>query len=136
LDAAQSKPDGAYVWGRLSALGLTIAAITGIVDQAAKLWLLFDVDLANRPPVAVTPFVDLVLTWNTGISYGLFPQEGPTGPWVLLASASLSVARSAMPLIGCIGRESWILCCSTLTLRPGASAGTCSTSPMWPLLRV
>jgi len=84
-DAAQSKPIGGYVWGRLSAFGLTVAAITGLLDQAAKFWLLFDFDLANRSPVAVTPFVDLVLTWNTGISYGLFPQEGPTGPWVLLA---------------------------------------------------
>jgi signal peptidase II len=26
-----------------------------------------------------------VLTWNTGISYGLFPQEGPVGQWALLA---------------------------------------------------
>jgi signal peptidase II len=84
-DAVRTKPDGAYVWGRLSAFGLTVAAMTGLLDQAAKFWLLFDFDLANRSPVAVTPFVDLVLTWNTGISYGLFPQEGPTGPWVLLA---------------------------------------------------
>ena len=33
----------------------------------------------------LTPFIDLVLTWNTGISYGLFPQQGPLGQWALLA---------------------------------------------------
>ena len=26
-----------------------------------------------------------MLTWNTGISYGLFQQEGPFGHWALLA---------------------------------------------------
>jgi signal peptidase II len=83
-DAAQLK-QSVYTWGRLSAFGLTVAAITCLIDQAAKLWLLFGFDLAGRPPIAVTPFVDLLLVWNTGISYGLFPQDGPTGPWVLLA---------------------------------------------------
>ena len=35
--------------------------------------------------MAVTRFFDLVLTWNTGISYGLFPQQGTVGTWALLA---------------------------------------------------
>ena len=56
-----------------------------VADQAAKFWLLYGFDLANRGSVAVTPFVDLVLTWNTGISYGLFPQQGPVGTWALFA---------------------------------------------------
>jgi len=84
-DAAQAKPAGSYLWGRLSAFGLTIAAVTCLADQAAKFWLLNDFDLANRGSVAVMPLIDLVLTWNTGISYGLFPQEGPVGAWALLA---------------------------------------------------
>jgi len=42
--------------------------------------------------VTLAPFLDLVLTWNTGISYGLFPQEGPVGQWVLLAVKALAVA--------------------------------------------
>jgi signal peptidase II len=83
-DAAQEKPGGAYLWGPLTALGLAAAAITCLIDQASKFWLLLDFDLASRTPVALTPFLDLVLTWNTGISYGLFPQEGPVGQWALL----------------------------------------------------
>ncbi|MFZ3336748.1 MAG: signal peptidase II [Xanthobacteraceae bacterium] len=74
-----------YVWGRLSALGLVIAAITAVPDQASKFWLLDSFDLADRGSVAVMPFFNLVLTWNTGISYGLFPQQGPVGMWSLFA---------------------------------------------------
>ncbi len=88
-DATQSQPAKSYarsyVWGRLSALGLAIAAITAVADQALKFWLLDGFDLANRGSVAVVPSFNLVLTWNTGISYGLFPQQGPVGMWFLFA---------------------------------------------------
>jgi signal peptidase II len=90
-DAVQDKPAGSYVWGRLSALGLAVAAITCAIDQASKFWLLFDFDLVNRSPFSLTPFIDLSLTFNTGISYGLFPQQGPVGPWALLAFKVVAV---------------------------------------------
>ena len=61
-------------WGPLARLGLTVAAVTALLDQATKLWLLFVFDLPNRGIVHVTPFFDLVLIWNRGISYGLFQQ--------------------------------------------------------------
>jgi signal peptidase II len=84
-DAAQSKPVGSYVWGRFSALGLLAAVITAVADQLSKLWLLYNFALASRSPVSLTPFLDLTLVFNTGISYGLFPQQGPVGQWALLA---------------------------------------------------
>src|SRR5487761_158618 len=90
-DATQSQPAWSYVWGRLSAFGLTIAAITCAADQASKFWLLSDFDLANRGSVAVAPVINLVLTWNTGISYGLFPQQGPVGAWALLAFKAAAI---------------------------------------------
>ena len=90
-DAAQDKLAGSYVWGRLSALGLAVATITCAVDQASKFWLLLDFDLASRSPFSLTPFIDLSLTFNTGISYGLFPQQGPVGPWALLAFKVVAV---------------------------------------------
>ena len=37
------------------------------------------------------PFIDLVLVWNPGISYGLFPQVGPLGQWALLAVKAVAV---------------------------------------------
>ena len=83
-DAVRGKLDWSYGWGPLSAFGLVVAVVTGIADQASKFWLLSGLHIDNVAPVAVTPFLDLVLTWNTGISYGLFPQQGPIGPWALL----------------------------------------------------
>jgi signal peptidase II len=92
VDAAPSKDAGSYVWGPLSALGLVIAVVTCAADQAVKFWLLNVFDLGGRPPVAIGRFVELVLTWNTGISYGLFPQQGPVGQWALLAFKVAAVA--------------------------------------------
>ncbi len=79
-------------WGPLTALGLTAAAITSVLDQASKLWLLNMFGLADRGVVKVMPFVELVLTWNTGISYGWFQQEGPFGQGALLALKVVAVA--------------------------------------------
>lgn len=84
-DAAPAKAARPYLWGSLSAFGLFVAAVTCLIDQAAKFWLLLDMHLNSHVPVVLTPFAELVLTWNTGISYGLFPQNGPIGPWALLA---------------------------------------------------
>ena len=74
-----------YLHGPFTRYGVIVALIVCAIDQAVKLWLLFGFDLANRGIVRVTPFLDFVLTWNTGISYGLFPQEGDFGRYVLLA---------------------------------------------------
>jgi hypothetical protein len=65
-------------------LGLAIVAIVFLADQALKLWLLFGVRLAETGPFAVTPFMDIVLAWNRGISYGLFQQDGMIGRWFLV----------------------------------------------------
>jgi signal peptidase II len=73
-----------YAWGPLTRIGVVVAAVVCAIDQAVKLWLLNVFDLANRGIVHITPFLDFVLTWNTGISYGLFPQESDLGQYVLL----------------------------------------------------
>jgi signal peptidase II len=85
------KDRSTYLWGPLTRLGLVAAVATCVVDQALKLWLLFIFDLSAKGVVAVAPFFDLVLTWNTGISYGGFQQEGPLGQWALLALKLIAV---------------------------------------------
>ena len=80
-----------YLFGPLSGLGLVVAALTALVDQALKLWLIFGFDLARRGRVALAPYVDLVLNWNTGISYGLFRDQGVVGQWVLLGVKVVAV---------------------------------------------
>ena len=79
------------LWGRLSAFGLAVAVIACLLDQASKLWLLQSFELAQKSVVKLAPFVDLVLVWNTGISYGWFQQEGATGQLVLLALKAAAV---------------------------------------------
>ena len=80
------------LWGPLTRLGLLAAAAAIVVDQVTKLWLIYVFDLGARMPVRLAPFLDLVLVWNKGISYGLFQQEGPVGKWVLLALKAVAVA--------------------------------------------
>ncbi len=77
---------------RTRELGLTIAIAAAVIDQITKLWMLFAFELGSRGVVTLTPFLDLVLTWNTGISYGLFRQEGALGQWALLALTVIAVA--------------------------------------------
>ncbi len=77
--------------GPFTRLGCAAALIASAVDQAAKLWLLRVYDLGAKGAVRITPFFDLALTWNKGISYGLFQQEGPFGQWALLALKAIAV---------------------------------------------
>ena len=79
------------LWGPLTRFALAVALVAAAIDQATKLWLLFVFDLGARGIVTLTPFLDLVLIWNTGISYGLLRQEGPLGQWVLLALKAAAV---------------------------------------------
>jgi len=74
-----------YLHGPFTRFGVIVALVVCAIDQGVKLWLLNVFDLAHRGIVRLTPFLDLVLTWNTGISYGLFPQESDFGRYVLLA---------------------------------------------------
>lgn len=80
-----------YLWGPYTRDGLTAALVTGLLDQALKLWLLFAYDLGSKGRVQIMPFMDFVLTWNTGISYGLFQQDGPFGQWALLTLKVIAV---------------------------------------------
>ena len=77
--------------GPLSTLGLSIALATAVIDQAQKLWTLFVFDIANRPPVELTSFFEVILVWNYGVSYGLFQQESAAGRWALVAFTAVAV---------------------------------------------
>ena len=55
--------------------GVIAGIVTLVLDQASKLWLLFVFDIARRGTVKVTPFFDLVLAWNVGISFGWFQND-------------------------------------------------------------
>ncbi len=71
-------------------LGGVVALATLVLDQASKLYLLFGYDLPVREPVALAPFLELIVVWNRGISYGLFQQDTDLGRWALLAVSILA----------------------------------------------
>ena len=62
--------------------GLASAAIALALDQGSKLFLLYVLRFLEMGPgdaVPVLPFFNLVMVWNPGVSYGLFPAHGPLG---------------------------------------------------------
>lgn len=71
--------------------GIIAAVVALALDQASKLWLLFVFDLAHRGAVKVTPFFDLVLAWNTGISYGWFQSDSPVVQIILMIVKAVAV---------------------------------------------
>jgi signal peptidase II len=81
-----------FLYGPLTRFGLVAASIVAALDQASKLWLLRVFDLGTRGTVRLTPFLDFVLVWNRGISYGLFQQQSALGQWLLFAIKIVAVA--------------------------------------------
>mgnify|MGYP000515282426 CR=1 FL=1 len=78
--------------------GITAAVVTLVADQASKLWLLNGFDLARRGVVKVTPFFDLVLAWNIGISFG----------WLQNDSQSAQIALMAVKVVAVIALAIWM----------------------------
>jgi signal peptidase II len=71
--------------------GIIAAIATLAIDQVSKLWLLYVFDIVHRGAVRVTPFFDLVLAWNPGISFGWFQSESPTAQIGLMAVKAVAV---------------------------------------------
>ena len=74
-----------WLWGTWSWLALATALATMVVDQANKLWLLGVYRIREGMQVRVTPFLDLVLVYNPGISYNI--GAGKVPQWLLAAFA-------------------------------------------------
>jgi signal peptidase II len=59
------------LWSPLAPLVLALAALVFGIDQTHKWWMLSVYDIEAKAPVAVTPFFELTMVWNRGVSYGL-----------------------------------------------------------------
>ena len=77
--------------GDWSRFGLAVALAVLFFDQAHKWWMLRVYDIPARGAVEITPFFDLVLVWNRGISYGLFQQNGDLGRWLLILFSAAAI---------------------------------------------
>jgi signal peptidase II len=78
-------------WGPHSGLGLALAAFAVLADQLHKGWTIALLKATPGAKIRVTPFFDLELAWNTGISYGLFKQDGFLGQAALIVLALAAI---------------------------------------------
>lgn len=70
-------------------LALSLAVLVVALDQASKWWI---VTALMTPPrvIPLGPFLNIVLTRNRGISFGMLRLEGAWAPW-LLSGLALAV---------------------------------------------
>jgi signal peptidase II len=76
-------------------IGLIAAALALAADQGSKLFMLYGAGFAHMAPgqsVPVLPFFNLVMVWNPGISYGLFPASSAVGTAALVGVSIAAVA--------------------------------------------
>lgn len=71
------------------ALGLAAAVV--VLDQASK-WAIREVIMQPPRVIEVTSFFNLVLTFNRGVSFGMFSGEEPWKPYVLVLLSLVIVA--------------------------------------------
>lgn len=72
--------------------GLVVAAVVILVDQATKFAILEHYGVSGEcrrilDPVILTPFLNLILTCNSGVSFGLFAAGSPLMIWILAGVA-------------------------------------------------
>jgi signal peptidase II len=72
-------------------LGLAVAAAVVVLDQLTKWAILTWLDRA----FALTPFFNLVVVWNRGVSFGMFDSDGALAPW-LLSGLALAVVLALL----------------------------------------
>ena len=90
-------------------MGGAVALVVIILDQIAKSAVLSHSDQLAADSEPLTPFLDLTLRWNPGISFSLFARDSELGEAALLAltlAATVLLAwwlfrsRSVLPATG------------------------------------
>ena len=76
--------------------GVIAATVALALDQASKIWLLHVFDIAHRGAVKLTPFFDLVLAWNIGISFGWFQSDDQLAQIALMVVKAVAVIALAI----------------------------------------
>ena len=76
--------------------GIMAAVATVLIDQASKLWLLHVFHLGDRARVPITPFFDLELALNPGISFGWLQNDSQLVQLGLMAVKAVAVVALAI----------------------------------------
>jgi signal peptidase II len=83
--------------------GLVAAAAALFADQGSKFGMLYGAGFLHMGPgqaIPVLPFFNLVMVWNPGVSYGLFPASGGWGTGLLVLVSLAAVAGLGYGLWG------------------------------------
>ena len=104
------------VWSPLAPLGLAIAALAFGMDQSVKWWLLNILNMPDVRRITITPFFDLVMAWNKGVSYGLLTTHvqalligisvlisAVLWLWVCRSTRALTVSALGLVIGGALG---------------------------------
>lgn len=83
--------DGTAPGRSLTGPALGLAVLVFLLDQASK-WLILEVIMQPPRVIEVLPVFNLVLTFNRGVSFGLFGQAADWMPWVLIGLSLVIVA--------------------------------------------
>ncbi len=83
--------------------GLALAVPILVFDQLTKWWIVEKVMQSSRL-IEVTPFFNLVMGWNRGISFGMFSSDSATRVWVLSGLALAIVVALSFWLTRAQGR--------------------------------
>lgn len=72
-------------------LGIVWAVVVAVLDQISK-YAILEYVMAPPRPIEVTPFFNIVLAWNRGVSFGMFGHESDLGPILLtLLAVAISI---------------------------------------------
>ena len=94
---------------KLPVMGAVIAFAVVLIDQMVKAGVLAHFGGSEVDPRPLTPFVDLTLRWNRGISFSLFARVSASSQIALLALTVAATGlltlwlfrcRSALPAVG------------------------------------
>ena len=91
-----TTPRYSLIYGPFSRLGLSVALVTFILDQAHKWWMILGYDIRAKGRVVVAPFLDLVYVLNQGVSYSFL--TGPSAKWQYGLAAFAVVASIALAI--------------------------------------
>lgn len=99
-------------------LGLGLALAILALDQLSKWWI---VERVMAPPrvIPVTPFFNLVMGWNRGVSFGMFNWDSVATAWIFSALALVIVAV----LLVWMARDDRASCAAALGLVIGGALG-------------
>lgn len=96
------------------AIGLGIALLVLLADQASKAWILYGLDLPRLGRVDLLPVLSLTMVWNHGVTFGMLQAGG---------SGSAILALVAVAVVGALGLWLWRAERTLIAAAIGAIAG-------------